>query len=181
METDELRDVLLELFPNDESLVEDFVNRVESTNVEAKTRIARSLSVTTTTEEEAAPVEEAVAEAVEVVAEEEVVETVVEEEVVLGETFVADLVASVEFRTALQGLIRQEVVEVTRSLATRVEEVAEAVQDERAWNQDTPARVKRTVVSYRPSNTTANSNGEVESVNRSMADIAAESVSEIFD
>lgn len=182
METDELRDVLLELFPNDESLVADFVNRIDSTNGEAKTRIARSLSATTTAED-VAPVAETVEEtAAEVVTEEEneVEEETVEQEVVLGETFVADLVASVEFRTALQGLIRQEVVEVTRSLETRVQEIASAVEEEKPWRQDTPARVTRKVVSYRPSQT-VDGNNQVESANRSMADIAAQSVSEIFD
>jgi hypothetical protein len=184
----ELRSALLDLFPGDDLFVDEFLSRVNATNREASTRIARAVIGVETEEVVEGTGGEAVEEVVET---EEAVEAednveVDEAEIVLGETFVSDLVNSDPFKAAMRAALEDALEDALGSLRSEFErrfrsleaekEVAE--NDDRAWKQDKPARVTRKVVSYRPSTT-------VDSViegnkPRTLEQIAKDSVSEIF-
>lgn len=203
MTEEQLRAILLDLFPEKEGFVNDFLNQVNGINEEAKIRVARAVT-TTETETTETVVEETVVEETaetEVQEEEEEVvqeETVVEEEqaqeentqedetvnIELGETFVSDLVNSQEFNTALRSIVtglvtelRNEFTEQLRSLQTQVEEQEEIITD-------VPARQKRGVVSYRPSAIAVATEKDKTASGHAPGtyqDIAEQSISDIFD
>jgi hypothetical protein len=187
MEQDELRNTLLELFPKNETFVDEFLARVDSANEVATTRIARAKVVRNVVEEEVVA-EETTVEEEEVVEEEveAVEETTVEDEpisVELDETFVADLVGSEEFRSALSAIVTNAVNEVRAEFEQRFRSLTEVVETQQELLEDVPARTKRAVVSYRP--TSMATQPEVVSggnnVQRTYGEIANESISEIFD
>lgn len=187
MERDELREILLDLFPNDAEYVDSFLGRVDKTNDVAITRIARSIGVTTeevveTTEEtDVEEVTETTEE--EEVVEEEVVEEVVETteesdeaQVVLDESFIPDLVSSPEFRAAIDltvkryiATLEQKVAELQSRFETEVREVLE----------DVPARTKTVRYSYRAQKPDTSQADSAVS-NRSFEAVAKDSLDEIF-
>lgn len=200
MDRDELRNAILDLI-DDETLVDSFLDRVDSANETAMTRIARANTESTEESTDETPVEETVEDEDTVdevdadVVEEDVVEEDTEEdvevveteddetvdegdiEIVLDETFVHDLVASPEFTRALRGIVDRAVEGLKAELETRFRGLETVQQEEREWQQDTPARKQRGVVSYRPRSPEQEANAEPQT----MAEQAADSVGEIFD
>lgn len=201
----ELRNALLELYP--ENLVDEFLDRVNTANQSAMTRIARAKTVVSTETPVEAEVErtvEAVEEVVEVEEVESVEEVVVEvetvtdvvavevEEVVeveeeeeetvieLDETFVTDLVGSPEFTAALRTAMQPIIEEFKKEIVSRMAVVEETVKAEQEWVQDKPARTKRAVVSYRAQNASTEEVVVEKPVARTYQDIAKENVNKIF-
>ena len=189
----DLRDVLLDVLP-DESLVDEFLAKVEGTNGQARTRIARAVESTTeevetlaeTVEEEEVTVDVIEAEDVDVDVEEEVVEVEsTEVEYELGEEFVSDVTSGVlgneTFRAFVEGLVstlRTEFEDKYRSLDERLQDKVEAVED-------TPSRNKRAVVKpfYRARNINRNIDIEVSGESKqhtASQEIADETIRNIF-
>lgn len=169
----ELRDKLLQLFDGDEDSVSEFLSTVDGANEIATTRINRS------TEEVVETVEDVVEEVEPVVETETEVEPVVEElSIELGEDFVRDLTSSEEFKHVLATMLDERFVQFEQRMNTLETEQAET----REWVEDVPAIVttkKRAVVSFRPR---AETTDETEtSVTRSYAELADETINNIFD
>ena len=172
----DIREELNELFNNDTEFVNKFLDGVNAGNDEALSRIARALTDENSTQavveeivDEVEVVEEVVTEeveevvaeveateVVEVVTEEvevEVTEDVVEDEVIeveLGETFIADLVGSDEFRSIVGELINTAVSEVEARYEEQIRQANKATEDAQEWVSDVPARTRRAVASFRP-------------------------------
>lgn len=205
MGENELRDALLDLYPED--MVDEFLERVSGVNEVATTRIARAnrpvvveSTDETPTEEPVERTTEEVVEEVETVVEETETETeVVEEEqetgieveaeveeeeetvIELGETFVDDLVGSVAFNEALRSAIAPIIEAFRAEVETKFRSLEQAVVAEQEYVQDKPARTKRAVVSYRAQNAaTVEVPEPAEKTVRTYEDIAKENVKKIF-
>lgn len=209
----DIREQLIELFKGDEEFVNDFLNGVNASNEETKSRIKRALADENSTEvlveevveEVVAEVEDAVEEVVvedEVEATEEVEEVVaeteveavedeaVEDEVIeveLGESFIADLVGSDEFRSIVGNLISEAVSEVEARYEEQLRQAEQKLEDAQEWVADVPVRTKRAKVSFRPrqAQAVATSNGVASGVAvqeeiLTMAETAENSVNDIF-
>lgn len=152
---DKQREKLLDLFGGNEALIDEFLTKVRQANDIAMTRISRSVDSDTEeaqievdTEEVATEgqEQEEVAEEIETEAEEATTEDVVNVE--LGETFVNDLVRSVEFNDALTQLLNERLAK----LEQRLGQIEQRQVENEAWVEDIPAAVRtnrRAVVSYR--------------------------------
>jgi len=192
MNLEELRAALLDLYA-DESLVDEFLDTVNAANRTATTRIARATAPVEETTDET-PGEESVEPEAEVVEEvERSVETVeveeeeaveaeeveVEEETVieLDETFVSDLVASDAFAEVLERSVAKLIDKKIEEVNLKIRALEEA---ETEWVQDTPARTKKAVVSFRPRAVNPVAVAGDEGGTRSLQDIAKANINEIF-
>lgn len=183
----EVKEALLQLFNGDESLIEEFEEKVGRANSIAMTRISRSVETEEASGDDAPEEEERQTTEQEQEVEEEVVEEEVEQEqeveeeeiveIELGETFVADLVGSEEFRSALEQMVAQKFAQYEQRMAQLETQVVE----NREWVDDAPAAKpkKRAVVSYRARNVEEDDAG-VQVERKNFADVASETLDSIF-
>jgi hypothetical protein len=202
---EELRAKLLELFEGDEANVSEFLEKVSGANDIAMTRISRSTEevVLETVPEAEVVAEEVLVPETEVEVERETIEETVQEEEVqaevetleieLGENFVRELLGSEEFVEAFGNLFAQKLSEITERMnkleaeqkvtRSQVAETQESVLETREWVEDVPAVTtkKRAVVSYRPRSEITTTDAEGHTLQRSYAELADETINNIFD